>query len=291
MKKFFICLLLCVAMGGFAQDSKEFTINGVTYASQQAFIDQGDRCGMDIPDGMEMETVQMEMDNHRAMTDPSFEAIIEVPTYFHIIRYTNKTGGITRAMFSNQLRVLNNAFASAGYKFVFEGYTITNNTAWSTMTPGSAAETAAKTALHEGDAGTLNVYYANIGGNLLGWATFPWWYAGDPLDDGVVVLSQSLPGGSAAPYNEGDTLVHEVGHWMGLYHTFQGGCSGNGDFVADTPAEASPASGCPIGRDTCPSPGVDPIHNYMDYTDDDCMFEFTIGQVDRMDAAWATYRE
>jgi Pregnancy-associated plasma protein-A len=130
---------------------------------------------------------------------------------------------------------------------------------------------------------SLNFYTANPAAGLLGFATFPWELAGDPLIDGVVVLYDSLPGGGATPYDLGLTGTHEVGHWFGLFHTFENDCAAPGDAIDDTPFEAEPASGCPFGRDTCPNLiGEDPITNFMNYSDDACTDHFTFDQFTRM---------
>lgn len=216
-----------------------------------------------------------------------------INVYFHVINQGSgvSNGDLTSTMVQDSITVLQNAFSGWGWSFQLVTTTRTTNATWFNNCDSSTVEAQMKSALRQGSADDLNVYSCNPGGGLLGWATFPSSYQSNPKDDGVVILYSSVPGGSAAPYNEGDTLTHEVGHWMGLYHTFQNGCSKTGDYVSDTPSEKSPAYGCPVGRDSCRGPGLDPIENFMDYTDDHCMFQFTAGQDSRMDSQFTTYRQ
>ena len=103
----------------------------------------------------------------------------------------------------------------------------------------------------------------------------------------------SLPGTStlyAGKYDLGKTATHETGHWLGLYHVFQGGCNNWGDYVDDTPPQLTATRGCPEGQDSCSEPGLDSIHNYMDYSYDSCYDEFTPDQAARMQDQWLYFR-
>jgi hypothetical protein len=253
------------------------------------------RCSTIEPSDVEKARIETEISAHLIGTTPgvSRQALTggAINVYAHVINNGTgiANGDVTTQMISDQISVLNAAYASTGWSFNLVSTDRTTNASWYTCA-GGACETQLKTALRQGTADDLNLYTNNMGGGLLGWATFPSSYTSQPNMDGVMVLFSSLPGGSAVPYNLGDTATHEIGHWMGLYHTFQGGCAGAGDSVSDTAPEKSAAFGCPTGRDTCRKGGVDPILNFMDYTDDSCMNQFTTGQDTRMDAQFTTYR-
>ncbi|KAJ7627867.1 zincin [Mycena rosella] len=226
-----------------------------------------------------------------------------VKVYWHVISKdsTLAGGNIPDSQIANQISVLNKDYAG-NITWTLANTNRTVNADWfNNVGPSTSQQTAMK-ASRQGGKGDLNVYSVGFvngsGAGLLGYSTFPSSYSGAPQDDGIVILFSSVPGGSTNGYNLGRTLTHESGHWLGLYHTFQGGCAGSGtatagDYVADTPAESSAASGCPSGRDTCTGtnfPGADPVTNFMDYSSDACMTQFSAGQMSRATTQFATYR-
>ena len=300
MRKKLIALQLALAALGLALALTQAPPNSSVAAQNK----NGRTCGTAHPDEAKAAEIEIsyEVFNADRRGAPKAAGSVTIPVYFHVINQGPgiENGDVPDRMLRDQLQVLNESFSGAtggaatAFRFELAGITHTTNADWYTMGYNSQAERRAKTALRQGGSDALNIYTANPGGNLLGWATFPWSYSSQPDKDGVVVLFSSLPGGTAVPYNEGDTATHEVGHWLGLYHTFQGGCSTNNDYIDDTPAERFPAFGCPAGRDTCTSgkyPGLDPVFNFMDYTDDPCLHQFTVGQSDRMDGMYALHRQ
>jgi len=252
-------------------------------------------CGSHRSDA-DVASAQRTFETHR-LSPPSEDSTAVIDVYFHVV-HANKTiegGYVPDSQITAQISRLNQDYASSKLSFRLVNTTRINNQAWFLgVGPEMAGEVELKTRHRHGNESTLNVWTVGFregdAQSLLGYATFPDAYTQAPQMDGVVLLYQTMPGGSHPTYNMGRTLTHETGHWMGLYHTFQGGCKGEGDEVDDTPAEATPSYGCAKNRDTCPSPGLDPITNFMDYSDDSCMEGFTPGQTRRLRSQLATYR-
>jgi hypothetical protein len=226
-----------------------------------------------------------------------------VDVYFHVVTAANgRTGYVSATDVDEQIAVLNLSFGGfysgygvdgvdTGFTFRLAGLDYSANDAWYAQNT-FADEVAMKSALKRGDSTDLNIYTTS-GGGYLGWAYYPSITASQQYGvlDGVVLHYGSLPGGNVKNYNMGFTATHEVGHWLGLAHTFDKGCQGYGDYIDDTPYQASPTSGCPIGRDSCTrGSGLDPIHNYMDYSYDSCYIQFTEDQTARAQKQFAHWR-
>jgi hypothetical protein len=295
--------LVLLPLAGCQGDGGGAATDEDTHSLEAVMLKQtGRQCGTTAPtEAQERAADDQASARLRAAAPLLLPTEVRVPVAVHVINIgsTRALGNVSDVVIGRQMAVLNQAYrgeelaggTATAFQFDVVSIDRTTNPRWFAMTPDSPAEAEAKAALHTGDAQTLNLFIAGPGEQLLGWATFPEDYAAQPANDGVVVLHSTLPGGAAEPYAAGDTAVHEVGHWLGLLHTFQGGCGARGDSVADTAREAGPAAGCPRGRDTCVNfAGLDPVTNFMDYSDDACMVTFTPGQSDRMSTRYLAFR-
>jgi hypothetical protein len=218
-----------------------------------------------------------------------------IPVYFHVMMDRDGNGDVTQEQIDAQIDVLNLTYAGGesedaaetGFTFALAGVDRFYKNSWHKDKESHQYRRQTR----QGGADALNIWLVDF--DYLGIATFPWDAEDKGKVDGVRLLYASLPGGTENNYNLGDTATHEVGHWLGLYHTFDGGCKqrGGGDQVEDTPVQGAATNGCPEGQDSCPDlPGLDPIHNYMDYSYDSCYNQFTPGQAVRMNEMWAAYR-
>jgi hypothetical protein len=227
----------------------------------------------------------------------NWDGAVVVPVWFHVV-HDNGLGNVSDADVDRQIRIMNLGFSGfyggydQGFRFQLAGITRTNNAEWFYAGPTTSGEREMKRTLQRGDAGTLN-YYSTTAGPYLGWAYFPGLSPGQAYLDGIVVDWESMPRASrryADQYDLGHTATHEAGHWFNLHHVFNGGCNNWGDYVDDTPPQRIATFGCPEGQDSCRQPGLDSIHNYMDYSFDSCYNQFTAGQVVRMQDAWVAFR-
>ena len=272
-----------------------------------------ERCGLAELSQSEADAASVLLNQHRALHGSTVERFggfptITIPIAYHIVLGTG-VAAPSEATVIAQNEHMNEAYAGTGFRFVIAhiGYTV-NDDWYGEVAPGTGgvannpAALAMKRALSIDPARTLNVFFTEFSAErstLLGYGAFPTsWAEGQP-EWSIINRIGTLPGGNANQYNSGDTMVHEVGHNINLYHTFQGGCHPEsqcltaGDRVCDTPAQASqPSSGCPaLGVDTCPtSAGLDDNENYMNYLWDSCAEAFTPGQAERAHASMATFR-
>jgi hypothetical protein len=264
----------------------------------------------DVPDSAIVERCKVDPVTVAPLPEPTEAAYraleatgdtITIPVHFHVVRKGTaiSQGNVPRARLVKQVQVLNDSYsgetngANTRFRFRLASIERVTSAKWFAASMGSADSRSMRRHLHKGGIGALNVY-TKSDPSIIGKATWPWDVADSPNLDGIQIHHATVPGGSFTHYNRGDTAVHEAGHWLGLFHTFddnQTTCSPDMDWVEDTPAEKKPAYKCNTDRDTCPNdPGHDPVRNFMDYTADGCMFKFTRGQAKRMSANWA-YRD
>lgn len=194
-------------------NGERFRIGSSEWESFQTFQDSGARCGTvqlsdDAIEG-DRSRVQQLIESHKRFPNQTRRlSTVNIDVYWHVIKNSNGSGALSENQIADSIAVVNAAYAPAGFQFTLVGTTETVRNAWFGAEIFTFDESQMKRALRRGNEATLNVYSLSPGDELLGWATFPSERAG--FLDGVVILYETVPEGSAFPYNEGDTLTHEV---------------------------------------------------------------------------------
>jgi len=269
-----IFAILVMSLPAYSQGSR----GSVSYLAENGSIVYGARCGV-VDRSLPADVLIRMEDINRLARENQIPSSLSIPVTFHVIYSSSGEGNVPDSQLQAQIDVLNLAYAGVEFSFFLASVDRTQNDWWYSYASNIQTEINMKKALSIDPAYTLNIYTCKPSNGVLGWTYLPWDFPETSFMHGLTILYSTLPGGTAAPYNEGDTAVHETGHYFGLFHTFQNGCRRPGDYMPDTPYEQTPAYYCQEGRDTCISrPGLDPIHNYMDYTEDTCMDEFTPNQ-------------
>ena len=257
----------------------------IRYNDERGRMRAGIRCGTQSPTASQVEAIDTHVRRMLSQSGLDAKGDNRVAVSVHVI-YEKKDGKLRKATIKKQIKVLNHAYAGQGFKFKLKDVSYTRDSSWFTGCDQQSIHRKMTKALARRPEKRLNIYSCQPQGGVLGFAFLPGTSISGTFRDSVVLLHSAFPGGGAVPYDEGDTAVHEVGHYLGLLHTFApepNGCRSPGDRVADTPSERTPDYLCSPRRDSCPQDnGTDLTQNFMDYGYDSCVLEFSAGQSLRM---------